>query len=191
MAFPNSLLSQSTWRLVGLGHTATVFALGTWCLVAPVSAAKPLGVDATIQDAHEVNQKGMTFLGVRDVAVASTLFWFGFNGKPKEMGVLMSSWVLVCVVDTWVAAKGPNGWDKGIGTLCVGAAFTAFVAAGLVQSPYLLPCVQRLCESHETQNMKAFPDTGCIIVQKSVSETPVAHTSFRNFSMILTDPKER
>jgi hypothetical protein len=68
------------------------------------------------------------------VAVASTLFWFYFEGKTKEMGVLISSWVLVCVTDTWLAMKSSKGWDMGIGTLCVGAAITAFIGVGLLQT---------------------------------------------------------
>jgi hypothetical protein len=134
MAFPNSLLSQSTWRHVGLGLTTTVFALGALALVSPTAAGSSLGVVPTTPEGHEINKKSMIFLGIRDVAVASTLFWFHYEGKTREMGALLSSWVLVCVADTWVATKGPNGWDKGIGTLCVGAAVTAFIGSGLFQT---------------------------------------------------------
>ncbi|KAJ8111704.1 hypothetical protein OPT61_g5762 [Boeremia exigua] len=133
MSFPGSLFSQSTWRHVGLGMTTTVFALGVLALVSPKAAGKSLGVVPVTPEGHEINKKSMVFLGIRDVAVASTLFWFHSEGKTKEMGVLFSSWVLVCVVDTWVATKA-NGFDKGIGTLCVGAALTAFVGLGLFQT---------------------------------------------------------
>ncbi|KAH6878789.1 hypothetical protein BKA58DRAFT_103086 [Alternaria rosae] len=134
MAFPNSLLSQSTWRQVGLCLTTTVFALGALALVSPTAAGNSLGVVPTTPEGHEINEKSMIFLGIRDIAVASTLFWFYSEEKTKEMGVLLSSWVLVCVTDTWVATKGPGGWDKGIGTLCAGAAVTAFIGLGLFQT---------------------------------------------------------
>ena len=134
MPFPNSLLNQSTWRHVGLGLTTVVFALGALAIVSPTTAAKSLGVVPTTPEGHEINEKSMTFLGIRDVAAASTLFWFYSEGKSKEMGALLSSWVLVCVVDTWVATKTSNGLDQGIITLCIGAVATAFIGLGLFQS---------------------------------------------------------
>ncbi|KAH7094833.1 hypothetical protein FB567DRAFT_511192 [Paraphoma chrysanthemicola] len=135
MAFPHSLLSQSTWRNVGLGLTTVFFGLGVFGLVNPTAGGKSLGVIPTTPEGHSINAKGMAFLGIRDVAVASTLFWFYSTGKNKEMGALISSWVLVCVVDTWIAANGPNGVDGGIGALVFGSLVTAFAGVGLFQSP--------------------------------------------------------
>ncbi|KAF2828025.1 hypothetical protein CC86DRAFT_369190 [Ophiobolus disseminans] len=133
MVFPNSLLSQSTWRHVGLGLTTIFFALGTFAIVSPNAAGRSLGVEPTTPKEHEINNKSMIFLGIRDVAATFALFWFYSEGKTKEMGVLLSSWVLVCLTDTWVATKGPNGLDGGIGVLVVGAAVFAFVGLGLAQ----------------------------------------------------------
>jgi hypothetical protein len=132
--FPIGLLSQPAWRQVGLGLTTTFFALGVLAIASPVTAAKSLGVLPTTPEGHEINQKSMVFLGIRDVAVASSLFWFYAEGKTREMGVLISAWVLVCVTDTWVATKGPNGWDSGIGALCVGAVVTGCVGLGLLSA---------------------------------------------------------
>ncbi|KAJ4988030.1 hypothetical protein SVAN01_06442 [Stagonosporopsis vannaccii] len=134
MAFPGSLLSQPTWRQVGLGLTTTVFALGVLALVNPTTAGASLKVVPTTPEGQEINEKAMIFLGIRDVAVASTLFWFYSEGKTKEMGVLLSSWVLVCVTDTWLAMKSAGGWDTSIGALWLGAAFTAFTGVGLFQT---------------------------------------------------------
>ncbi|KAH6644860.1 hypothetical protein C7974DRAFT_371909 [Boeremia exigua] len=133
MPFPNSLLSPSTWRHVGLGLTTAVFALGTLALISPTTAAGALGVEPTTPEGHDINRKSMVFLGIRDVAAASTLLWFYAEGKTREMGVLLSSWVLVCVVDTWVAAEGRRGWE-GVGGLVVAAAVMAFVGLGLFQA---------------------------------------------------------
>lgn len=134
MAFPNRLLTQPTWRLVGLGLTTTVFALGVLAIVAPPAAADALGVNPSTAEGRAVAAKGMIFLGIRDLAAAAALFWFYRDGKNKEMGVLTTAWTLVCVTDTWVATQGPRGWDKGIWTLCGGAAVVAFVGLGLLQS---------------------------------------------------------
>ena len=134
MAFPNRLLTRSTWRLVGLGLTTTIFGLGVLAIASPAVAAEALGVVPTTPEGREVADKGMVFLGVRDLATAAALYWYYYEGKQKEMGVLTLAWTLVCVVDTWVATQGPKGWDSGIWTLCGGTAVVVFVGSGLVQS---------------------------------------------------------
>ncbi|KAK4233732.1 hypothetical protein C8A03DRAFT_47781 [Achaetomium macrosporum] len=134
MAFPNRLIPPSTWRHVGLGLTATVFALGALAILAPPVAADSLGVVPTTSEGRAITEKAMVFLGIRDVAAAAALFWFYREGKQKEMGVLTTAWTLVCVTDTWVAVQGPRGWDKGIWTLCAGAVVVAFAGLGLLQS---------------------------------------------------------
>jgi hypothetical protein len=134
MAFPNRLLTPSTWRHVGLGLTTTVFALGSLAIFAPLVAAESLGVTPTTPEGRDITEKAMVFLGIRDLAAAAALFYFYSEGQEKEMGVLTTAWVLVCVTDTWVATQGPRGWDKGIWALCGGAAVVTFVGLGLLQS---------------------------------------------------------
>lgn len=134
MAFPNRLLTHSTWRLVGLSLTTIVFALGALAILAPPIAAESLGVKPTTPEGHNITEKAMKFLGVRDLAAAAALIWFYREGQEKEMGVLTTAWTLVCVADTWVATQGPNGWDKGVWTLCGGAVVVALVGIGLFQS---------------------------------------------------------
>jgi hypothetical protein len=103
-------------------------------MLAPAVAAESLGVTPTTPEGRTITEKAMVFLGIRDVAAAAALIWFYTEGKEKEMGVLTTAWTLVCVTDTWVAIQGPRGWDKGIWTLCGGAAVVAFVGLGLLQS---------------------------------------------------------
>lgn len=132
MAFPNRLLTHSTWRLVGLGISTTVFALGTLAILAPPVAAESLGVTPTTPEGRTITEKTMVFLGIRDVGAAAALFWFYREGKEKEMGVLTLAWALVCVTDTWVATQGPRGWDEGIWVLCAGAVVLTLAGLGLV-----------------------------------------------------------
>jgi hypothetical protein len=133
MAFPNRLFTRSTWRLVGLGLTTTVFSLGALCLVAPSTAAESLGVMPTTPEGSDITKKAMIFLGIRDLAVAAAMFWFSHEGKDKEMGVLLTAWTAVCVVDTGVTIQGPRGWDEGVWGLCGGAAVVMFGGLGLLQ----------------------------------------------------------
>ncbi|PKX97948.1 DUF4267 domain-containing protein [Aspergillus novofumigatus IBT 16806] len=127
MSFPVCLLSRSTWRLVGLGLTTTVLSLGALAIIAPSTAANTLGVVPTTLEGHSIAEKAMVFLGIRDLAAATALFWFYREGKEKEMGVLLTAWTGVCLVDTWVTTQGPRGWDKG-------AMVVAFGGLGLLQS---------------------------------------------------------
>jgi hypothetical protein len=76
----------------------------------------------------------MIFLGIRDIAAASTLLWFYSEKKTKEMGALTMAWALVYVTDAWVAANGPNGFDSGIWTLCGAALTMSLVGRGMFQS---------------------------------------------------------
>ncbi|KAF1959659.1 hypothetical protein CC80DRAFT_584288 [Byssothecium circinans] len=97
MAFPNRLLTRSTWRHVGLGLATTVFALGALATLSPTVAADSLGVTPTTPEGRTITEKTMVLLGIRDVAVAATLISFHIEGKGKEMGVLTTAWTLVCV----------------------------------------------------------------------------------------------
>ncbi|KAF4202363.1 hypothetical protein CNMCM8927_000234 [Aspergillus lentulus] len=134
MSFPGCLLTSSTWRLVGLGLTTTVFSLGALAIIAPSTAADTLGVVPTTLEGRSIAEKAMVFLGIRDLAAATALFWFYREGKEKEMGVLLTAWTGVCLVDTWVTTQSPRGWDKGVWGLIGGAMVVAFGGLGLLQS---------------------------------------------------------
>ncbi|KAL1792949.1 hypothetical protein ACET3X_009456 [Alternaria dauci] len=128
------LLSQPTWRTLGLSLTTTFLFLGTLSLARPLTASSALGVYPSSPDGHAINKKSMAFLGIRDVAVASSLFWFYAKGQTSEMGVVMTSWVLVCVTDTYIALEGLKEKEDngGIVALVIGAAVTAVTGLGLM-----------------------------------------------------------
>ncbi|OJJ67717.1 hypothetical protein ASPBRDRAFT_58805 [Aspergillus brasiliensis CBS 101740] len=134
MAFPNRIFTHSTWRLIGLGLTTSVFSLGVFSIVAPSTAADTLGVVPTTTEGRNITEKTMVFLGIRDIAVAAAMFWFCREGKDKELGVLLTAWTAVCVVDTWITIQGPRGWDKGVWGLCGGAAVVLLGGLGLLQA---------------------------------------------------------
>jgi hypothetical protein len=71
-------------------------------------------------------RKAITLLGICDIAVGGALFWFYTKGKIKEIGVILTAWTAVCVVDTWVTIHGLRGWHKGVWGLCRGAAIIVF-----------------------------------------------------------------
>ncbi|KAL4992957.1 hypothetical protein BDV10DRAFT_180004 [Aspergillus recurvatus] len=133
MAFPYSISTPSTWRFIGLGLTTSVISLGALALLSPSTAAGSLGVIPTTSEGRDMTEKAMIFLGIRDIAVGGALFWFYTEEKIKEMGVILTAWTAVCVVDTWVTIHGPRGWDKGVWGLCGGAAIVAFGGLGLLQ----------------------------------------------------------
>jgi len=59
---------------------------------------------------------------------ARALGWFFKDGKGKEMGVLVTAWTAVCVVDTWVAK---DAWES-IAGLCVDGLINVVVELGLL-----------------------------------------------------------
>jgi hypothetical protein len=107
--------------------------LGTLALVAPSTAADTLGVVPNTAEGRNISDKATVFLGIRDIAVAAAMFWFSRAGKDNELGVLLTAWTAVCVVDTWVTIQGPRGWDKGVWGLCGGAAVVMLGGLGLLQ----------------------------------------------------------
>jgi len=135
MVFPNSLLSPSAWHNLGLGLAGLNLSLGIFALSSPAGASKTMGIQPSTPEGNKINAKSMMFLGIRDAAAAGTMLWFGLNGKGPEMGALITSWTLVCVVDVWIASKGFSGWtDSGMIPLYIGSLVTVFTGLGLLQS---------------------------------------------------------
>ena len=132
MTTSSPLLSHSTRGRVGLGLSTVFLGLGTLSLFAPNAAADALNVRPTTPEGQTITKKAMGFLGVRDVAVAGSLLWFYRGNQLKEMGVLMSSWTLVCVVDTYIAAQDAGPEQKGMLQLYVGAVLVAATGWGLL-----------------------------------------------------------
>jgi hypothetical protein len=95
-------------------------------LLSPSVAAGSLGVNPTTPEGRDITEKAMIFLVIRDIAVAGALFWLYGEGNGKEMGVILTAWTAVFVVDTWVTTQGLRGWDKGVWGLCGWAAVVAF-----------------------------------------------------------------
>lgn len=133
MPFPNHLFAPSTWRILGLGLATTIAALGTGSLISPLRAADGLGVTPQSEDGRSMVAKTMIFLGARDLCLASSLFWFDYLGSQKAMGVITTSAIVIYVLDIWIAAQGPRGWDAGVWGLTIAGSIASFVGVGLVQ----------------------------------------------------------
>lgn len=104
-------------------------------MIAPSAAGDSLGITGlATEEGRAMNVKAMQFLGIRDIADGAALFWFHRKRDNQAMGVILTAWTLVCVTDTWIAAKRPRGFDNGIWGLIGGAAMITFVGMGLVQS---------------------------------------------------------
>ncbi|KAF2472607.1 uncharacterized protein BDR25DRAFT_341958 [Lindgomyces ingoldianus] len=136
MSFPNRLLSPPTWRFLGLCLITTIFSLGNWCLIYPLSTAESLGVMPTNPSnpsSSEVSliSKAMVFLGARDLCIALSLFTFLYRGNQEAMGTVFTSAIVIYVLDIWVAAQGPRGWDKRVWGLCHGS---RYIPTGRVSS---------------------------------------------------------
>lgn len=132
MTFPARLLTPTTWRTLGLTLSASIFALGSWSIISPLSAADGLGVSPTTSDGRLSVSKSMAFLGARDLCIASSLFWLDYIESRRGMGVILTNFLIVCVADVIIASQGPRGWDSGVWGLCAGSGVVAFVGLGLL-----------------------------------------------------------
>jgi hypothetical protein len=75
----------------------------------------------------------MQLLGVRDFATATALAWLGYEDNRREMGIVITSWLTVCVVDIVLAAQGPRGINAVVLGLIGGSGVVAFIGLGLLQ----------------------------------------------------------
>lgn len=61
----------------------------------------------------------MLMLGARDWSIAAALLWFWRRGQAREMGVVVLSGMVLCVVDLAVVVRrrgmGAVGWGLGLG----------------------------------------------------------------------------
>lgn len=134
MAFPNRLLSTPTWRTLGLGLATTILSLGIGALVKPLFLADTVGITPTTPEGRTMVEKMMVLLAARDLSIATALLWFYYEGKSREMGLVLTSGGFIWVLDLWITGQGPRGWDAGAWGLTGAATFGTVVGLGLLQS---------------------------------------------------------
>lgn len=72
----------------------------------------------------------MVWIGARDLSIAAALFAFYYEDKPREMGTLILSGMILCVVDTitlWNFRR-----DRFAAFTGVGAAFWGWIGWNLI-----------------------------------------------------------
>lgn len=93
-AFPN------TWRVLGLSVAASYAGLGTLPLIMPITMAREFGLlPKASPDAETFATRAMAWIGVRDLSVAAALFTFYYQEKPREMGTVILSGMILCAGD--------------------------------------------------------------------------------------------
>ena len=125
-AFPN------TWRVLGLSVAAGYAGLGALGLIMPVPMAANHGLlPQNDADAEKFATKTMAWISVRDISFAAALFGFYYQGKPREMGTVILSGMILCTADCILIYQHRTDWYAH--SIAVGAAFWGWVGWKLIQ----------------------------------------------------------
>jgi len=128
-------LSQDTfpnvWRALGLSVAAGYVGLGTMGLLIPVKLAENHGLKPSGPDAEKFATTTMTWISVRDLSIGAALLAFYYQEKPREMGTLILSGMILCAADSILIYR--HRTDLYAHFIASGAIFWGWVGWNLVQ----------------------------------------------------------
>lgn len=89
------------WRALGLSVAIGYAGLGSYAAFMPITSATDLGIRR--KDSAPESDKGvrqaMLWIGARDISIATALASFYYQDKPREMGTVILSGMILCTVD--------------------------------------------------------------------------------------------
>ncbi|KAL1876842.1 hypothetical protein VTK73DRAFT_9144 [Phialemonium thermophilum] len=123
---------QRYWTRLGFGVAASLATLGLTTFIAPQTSANILGFTQLVEHASSDVPGVMGFIGARDLSISLAIFLLGCRGKAPEMGTIILSCVVFCVVDIIIA------WENARYVEALGAlppvAFVGYVGLNLYKS---------------------------------------------------------
>ncbi|CAM1509808.1 Fc.00g001430.m01.CDS01 [Cosmosporella sp. VM-42] len=132
-----ALIAQSTWNTLGLGVAATWIALGVLGVSQPARAAELFGVPlATKESGHTSNIGIALILGSRDLTIGTALFALGRTGRYEEMGTVILTSMIICVIDVYLVWKTKRHLEMA--SFAIGSAVWAAIGLGLQGYPRLM-----------------------------------------------------
>ncbi|ETI22409.1 hypothetical protein G647_06484 [Cladophialophora carrionii CBS 160.54] len=149
-------VSPSTWRLLGLGVSASYIGLGAFAISTPSLCAQAFGLYPTspapgsnanptrsttkpaahantdIANHSQAVETSMVLLGARDLTIGLAVGKLAYDFKLRETGTLLLSGMVLCAVDVYEVfrLRGP----KWASVFAVAAGVWLGIGAGLVQS---------------------------------------------------------
>lgn len=97
-----TLSTPSAWKNLGLGVAAAYASLGTASFINPTFVSKQLGFRSLISNAQDDATGLLAFIGARDLSFSIAIIALSRAGKYQEMGTIISSTMLFCVVDLFI-----------------------------------------------------------------------------------------
>lgn len=95
------------WNKLGLGVAAAYASLGTASFLNPTFVSQQLGFRSLIGNAQDDATGLLAFIGARDLSFSIAIIALSRAGRYREMGIVISSTMLFCVVDLFI--MGRNG----------------------------------------------------------------------------------
>ena len=126
-AFPN------IWRVLGLSVAAGYAGLGSFAIFMPIPAATEHGLrqEPATTESDKFVKKAMAWIGVRDLAFGAAITAFYYQEKPREMGTVILSGMILCAADVILVYQ--HRQDYYAFMLAAGAAFWGWVGWSLLQ----------------------------------------------------------
>ena len=120
------------WRALGLSVAIGYAGLGSYAAFVPIQCATTYTLRSpvcSVRNDHFV-KRTMAWIGARDISIAVALFAFYYQDKPREMGTLILSGVVLTTVDgitIWNARR-----DLLAASVLAGGAVWAWIGYDLV-----------------------------------------------------------
>ena len=101
MATPSQEAFPPLWRALGLSVAAGYAGLGYFAILMPITTATEHGLRLRpgTPESDKYACKAARWIGVRDVAIAVALGAFYYQEKPREMGTVILSGMIICTAD--------------------------------------------------------------------------------------------
>ena len=121
------------WRILGLSVAAGYAGLGSYAAFLPLTSSTQVGLRSgtSTADSDKNISTAMLWIGARDFSIAAALFAFYYQDKPAEMGTVILSGMILCVVDcvTYTRMRGAAPGS----VMCAGAAIWGVIGWNLLQ----------------------------------------------------------
>lgn len=94
--------TPSAWNNLGLGVAAAYASLGTASFLSPTFVCQQLGFRSLTGSAQDDTASVLAFIGARDLSFSIAIIALSRARRYQEMGTVISSTMLFCVVDLFV-----------------------------------------------------------------------------------------
>ena len=121
------------WRALGVSVAIGYAGLGSFAVFMPITTATEHGLrpqpSSPQSDKYAAN--AARWIGVRDIAIAVALGAFYYQEKPREMGTVILSGMIICAADCWLVYQHRQDYYPLL--LVAGASYWGWVGWKLLE----------------------------------------------------------